>query len=64
GYVWEEIITHLEFKPLLENIDVLVDGRFILEQRDISLLFRGSPNQRIIDVKASLNSDKPVTLTY
>ena len=32
-------------------IDVLVDGKFILEQRDLSLLFRGSPNQRLIAVK-------------
>ncbi len=45
-------------KQLLENIDVLVDGRFVEEQKDISLKFRGSSNQRIIDVKESLASDK------
>lgn len=54
GYLWEEILKHKEFYSLLHNIDVLVDGPFILAQRDISLLFRGSGNQRIIDVQESL----------
>ena len=41
-------------KPILSYIDVLVDGPFIEEQKDLSLKFRGSSNQRIIDVKKSL----------
>lgn len=41
-------------KELLNQIDVLVDGRFVEEKKDISLKFRGSSNQRIIDVKKSL----------
>ena len=49
-------MEHPEFTPLLKQIDVLVDGRFILAQRDISLLFRGSKNQRIIDVQQSLKT--------
>jgi anaerobic ribonucleoside-triphosphate reductase activating protein len=41
---------------LLANLDVLVDGEFVEEWKDISLQFRGSSNQRIIDVKTSLSS--------
>ncbi|EPZ62141.1 4Fe-4S single cluster domain protein [[Clostridium] sordellii ATCC 9714] len=41
---------------LLRNVDVLVDGRFIEAKRDISLKFRGSSNQRIIDVKKTLET--------
>lgn len=54
GYLWENIIKNPNFTYLLQYIDVIVDGPFILAQRDISLLFRGSANQRIIDVKESL----------
>ena len=51
---WE--VTH----ELLGLLDVLVDGKFILEQKDLNLPFRGSSNQRIIDVPASLAQDKVV----
>lgn len=46
GYRWEEICSH----EIIDYIDVIVDGRFILEQRDVTLPWRGSPNQRVIDV--------------
>ena len=49
-------------RALLENIDVLVDGEFVLDKKDISLKFRGSSNQRVIDVPASLKAGKPVLL--
>jgi len=45
---------------LLSLIDVLVDGRFILEEKDITLLFRGSRNQRLIDLPATLAGGKTV----
>ena len=45
---------------LLKYIDVLVDGRFVEEKKNIMLKFRGSENQRIIDVKESLKQDKVV----
>ncbi len=47
-------------KEFLACIDVLVDGEFILAKKDISLRFRGSSNQRIIDVKRSLASGETV----
>ena len=49
---------------LLSMIDVLVDGRFILAKRNISLAFRGSDNQRIIDMKKTLETGKTATLKY
>lgn len=45
---------------LLSLIDVLVDGRFILAEKDISLRFRGSRNQRVLDLPATLKSGKAV----
>ena len=47
---------------LLQNIDVLVDGKFILEQKSLNLPFRGSENQRIIDVSKSLNQNEVVVI--
>lgn len=54
GYTYEEIIKDPLKKSLLEEVDVLVDGRYIDELRDPSLPFRGSSNQRVIDVQKSL----------
>jgi len=47
-------------KEYLSYLDVLVDGPFILEKKDLSLRFRGSSNQRLIDVPASLQQNKVV----
>lgn len=47
---------------MLSMIDVLVDGRFILARRNISLAFRGSDNQRIIDLKKTLAQGNTITL--
>lgn len=48
GFTYEEILADEHLAQMLPWLDVLVDGPFILEQRDTDLLFRGSPNQRII----------------
>ena len=47
-------------RKILENIDVIVDGKFIEDKKDLSLHFRGSSNQRIIDVQKSLKENKVV----
>lgn len=54
GYRWEEV-SHL---PIMKYIDVVVDGKFVEAIKDPRLKFRGSSNQRIIDVAKSLESDK------
>ena len=64
GFTYEELIKMSKTKPIykefLSNIDVLVDGRFVIAERDLSLLFRGSRNQRLIDVPKTLSSNKIV----
>ena len=64
GYTYEELLKLAETRPavgkLLELADYLVDGRFILAQRDLTLPFRGSTNQRILDMKQTFAAGKPV----
>ncbi|MGN0463903.1 MAG: anaerobic ribonucleoside-triphosphate reductase activating protein [Acutalibacteraceae bacterium] len=67
GFTFEELTTdgshpHCEVtNELLGLIDILVDGRFVEEEKDISLKFRGSRNQRILDAAKSLRTGKAVT---
>lgn len=60
GQTFEQLIYDPNKKQLLEQCDVLVDGPYIASQRDVTLPFRGSTNQRIIDVKQSLIQHKAV----
>ena len=60
GYVWENIIKDETLREILKYSDVLVDGAYVDELRDISLPFKGSSNQRIIDVQKSLAENKIV----
>ncbi len=65
GYVFEELLTgKQEWRALLENVDVLVDGPFLRAQKTLDKRFRGSDNQRIIDVPASLKSGTTVLSEY
>lgn len=67
GFTLEEILGIRQSRAytdisgeMLSMIDILVDGEYIEEQKDITLKFRGSANQRVIDVKKTLAANKPV----
>lgn len=60
GYTYERLCLDARRMELLKWIDVLVDGPYIEAQKDPDVLFRGSRNQRLIDVKASLREGKVV----
>lgn len=60
GFTYEQMLLNPKAKRLLEQIDVLVDGKFMLEEKSYDIYFRGSRNQRIIDVKKSLEEDKVI----
>ena len=61
GYTWDELMKESEDKlELLYNLDILVDGRFEQDLMDLTLQFRGSSNQRIIDVQKSLKEGQVV----
>ena len=55
GYQFEDLLLHPTRRRLVELCDVIVDGKYIEAERDLSLLFSGSRNQRIIDVSKSLS---------
>ena len=64
GYTFEQLLGGTEAqRELLGTIDVLIDGPFIMAQRSLEVPFRGSKNQRIIDVQKSLTAGKPVCIT-
>ena len=60
GYDFEEIKE--KYKEILKDIDVLIDGKFILKQRDVTLTLRGSSNQRVIDIQKSLKENKIIEI--
>ncbi|MFT8872364.1 MAG: anaerobic ribonucleoside-triphosphate reductase activating protein [Sporolactobacillus sp.] len=62
GYRWEFVSHSLRLSQILPYLDVLVDGRFVAKLRDISLKFRGSSNQRLINVPESLRQNKVVDI--
>ena len=71
GYLWEELTDKNNKRchgddtdAILSMIDILVDGEFILEKKNIMLRFRGSENQRVIDVPATLKKGEIVLSKY
>lgn len=67
GYTYEEIVVGCGkvegWDSLLNATDILVDGRFMLDKRNILLKFRGSENQRIIDVKKTMREKRLVLMS-
>ena len=64
GYTFEQLLEgNRDQRELLETIDVLIDGPFLQDQRSLELSFRGSRNQRIIDVPRSLAEGRAVCIT-
>ncbi|MBO7141094.1 MAG: anaerobic ribonucleoside-triphosphate reductase activating protein [Prevotella sp.] len=63
GFTFEELLVNPRQRALLELIDVLVDGPFVKSLRDETLRFRGSRNQRLVDVKHSLEQGVVVELS-
>ncbi len=62
GYLYENILSSNDRNTILKYVDVLIDGRFELDKRNISLKYRGSSNQRVIDVVKSRESNKIVEI--
>ncbi|MDR7869729.1 MAG: anaerobic ribonucleoside-triphosphate reductase activating protein [Tissierellaceae bacterium] len=58
GYNYEYLMSKQEYKDLLLETDILVDGRFDMRKMDLTIPFKGSTNQRIIDVNKSIVSNK------
>lgn len=64
GYLWEYLLEHSDenngYRELIDAADYIVDGRFEQDKKSLALHFRGSSNQRVIDVKESLKQDRVV----
>ncbi|MGE5371805.1 MAG: anaerobic ribonucleoside-triphosphate reductase activating protein [Solirubrobacterales bacterium] len=66
GNTFEELLVQAEKEPAIQELlgltDILIDGPFVEEEKDLSLAFRGSRNQRILDLRASLAGGEPVMM--
>lgn len=62
GYSFETLLADDMTRPILDYIDTLVDGQFMINKKDLSLKFRGSTNQRVIDVQASLKTGEIIQI--
>ena len=62
GYIYEDIIEDINKRNILSYADVLIDGRFEIEKRNILLKYRGSSNQRVIDIKRSIEENTVVEI--
>ena len=60
GYTFEEIVNNPKRAEILREVDVLIDGKFEADKRDLMLKYKGSSNQRVIDVKKSIEAKEVV----
>lgn len=64
GYTFEKIAADPYMKDIIPLVDVIVDGPFLQEKRDLSCPLRGSTNQRVIDVKKTLKKGSVVEVKF
>lgn len=64
GFLYEQLISNEEYKKLILETDILIDGPFVEKEKSLALLFRGSTNQRIIDVRKSLESNQVILYSF
>ena len=60
GFTWEEILEDENRFSLIKECDVLIDGKFVDSLKDLNLKWKGSSNQRVIDVKKSLEKNEVI----
>lgn len=60
GYELNDILNNELKKDIVSNVTVLIDGKFVLSKRDLTLKYRGSSNQRVLDAKKSVQFNKPI----
>lgn len=64
GYLFEDLLNLKTFQELVQYFDVLVDGKFELDKKDLTLPYRGSSNQRVIDVKLSIKENQTILFDF
>lgn len=63
GYTWEECLNHKVRREIVSKCHIIVDGKYIDELKDITLKWRGSSNQRVIDIQKSLKEKRIILYT-
>ena len=62
GFTWEQIVEDVKKYNLIKNCDILVDGKFMEELKDVNLRWRGSSNQRVINIQETIKNDNQIVL--
>lgn len=62
GFTWEQIVEDEKRYNLIKNCDILVDGKFMEELKDVNLRWRGSSNQRVINVQETIKNNNQIVL--